>query len=109
MSDYLIYNSMQSPTLQVTAASGNAIFTITAEGELIWHDASKAGEAVDILFNNITVKFEDNAGIRYRREQWENDIKDALVQAARTKELTPEIVEEVFTKHKMISKLKGKE
>lgn len=99
---------LNEPAFNFTDSDNKTILTISSEGEVTWHNTEKADDAADLLVQHVNISLERKAGILYRRDEWENDIKAELARISQTKELTPEVIDEVFRKHKMVTVLQGK-
>lgn len=100
--------TLTDPAISVQDGENKTILTIDCEGKVTWHNEEMADDAADLLIQHVTISLERKAGIVYRRDQWENDIKTELARISQTKELTPEVIDEVFKKHKMVAVLQGK-
>lgn len=103
-----IQTVLNDPAFTFTDADNKTILTISCDGEVTWHNPEKADDAADLLVQHVNMSLEKKAGILYRRDQWENNIKAELMRIGQTREITPEVINEVFSKHKMVTVLQGK-
>jgi len=93
--------------LSITDYNTEPIMTIQNNGEVIWHQPHKAGDAADVFCDQIRIRIEEGSGIKQNRKEWEERVLDAMKKHAEIEPLTPEVLTDVFKKCIMIDKLKG--